>query len=173
MLARNITLSRRSDRPRASHFRRRGETFKVRQATPGDRSSLVKLLNAAEPGCSPQTVWNIPWTWSRYQVMESSGGDIVASICLEDLEEMPATEIRGLAVDRRWRGHGLASELVRRAVSRGEERGRQTLCVTKGPEFFERVGFRESPPYLLNMYPWRRPSEDNKGRVCMAFEAQH
>ena len=173
MLARNIIVSRRSTEPPTSLFRRRGETFKVRQATPEDRSSLVKLLNASEPGCSPQTVWNIPWTWSRYQVMENSEGDLVASICLEDLEALPATEIRGLAVDRRWRGHGLASELVRRAVSRGEERGRQTLCVTKGPEFFERVGFREIPPYLLSMYPWRRPSEENKGRVCMAFEAHN
>lgn len=143
----------------------------MRQATPADRTALVKLLSDSEPGCSPQTVWNIPWNWAHYQVMEGSGGDIAACICLDDVEEMPASEIRGLAVDRRWQGFGLGSELVRRAISRCEERGRQTLCVTKGPAFFERVGFREIPPYLLNIYPWRRPSEDNKGRVCMAFEA--
>lgn len=149
---------------------KKGQDFKVRPAVSKDRKALMDLLNNAGPGCSAQTVWNIPWTWPQFQVVESPQGEVIASIGVEEIKEFPADEIRGLAVDKRFRGHGLASALVRLAVGHSKRLGRKTFCVTRGPDFFERVGFREIPPLLLGLYPWRRPTETNKGRVCMVSD---
>ena len=52
-------------------------------------------------------------------------------------------EVRTLATDERWRGHGVGSQLLHRLLDRARELGvSRVFCLTFEVEFFTRHGFR-------------------------------
>ena len=120
--------------------------FPPLRASAADLPALVELL-AAVPGCLPETVWQLPWTWPSYRVIRC-GDAIVASGSLQELAG-GLGEIRGLVVhpDHQARGH--ASTLVKALLGDAERRGLTPVCVTRKPGFFKRHGFQETPTEWL------------------------
>lgn len=131
-----------------------------------DLPALVALIGDAVPGCSPDTVWQLPWSWRSYLVLRTSSGRIVAAGSLQRIDSRRA-EIRGLVVREEWHGHGLASRLVRRLLKEGDILEAQVVCVTRNPSFFRKLGFTETVPTWLT--PQRVKSEAGRSpRVGMA-----
>lgn len=141
------------------------EALRLERARFGHVPQIVALLASAVPDCSPQTVWDIPWSWPDYWVV-SSGGQVVAAAALRSLDD-ERCELRGLAVDPRSRGRGLARLLVHRLRDLARERGHDMLCVTRSPEFFRRLGFLPTHPFWLDLEPARWPRDGRIDRVPM------
>lgn len=135
---------------------------------------LLSLLDAAVPDCAPETVWQLPYNWFRYFVAKRAGdGKLLAAGSLQPIDERRC-EIRGLVVASDSRGCGLATTIVRHLVEEAEDRGLQTLCVTRKPAFFRRLGFHDTPPSWLSSHRRLLAAEkrDQPPRVSMACLAQ-
>lgn len=116
------------------------------RANAADLPALVALLTAV-PGCLPETVCQLPWTWPSYRVIRFADA-IVASGSLQEVAGHLG-EIRGLVVhpDHQARGH--ASTLVKALLEDAMQRGLTPVCVTRKPGFFARHGFEETAPKWL------------------------
>ena len=137
-------------------------------ATEDDVPDLVRVLAAAVPDCSPQTVWAVPWTWPTYRVVRDVDGTPIAAGSTEDLDEHRA-ELRGLVVDPGFRGLGLASAIVRHLREQLRRRHKAMVCVTQRPEFFRRLGFVDTVPSWIELQPQRRRGNTGgQRRVAMA-----
>jgi len=146
----------------------RSETLLIRPARLDDLPQLVELLDGAVPDCLPETVWQLPWTWTAYQVAETEEGDVVAAGSLQRVDpRSPLAEIRGLIVAESHRGQGLASRVVRALLDEAERRGLTPVCVTKKPAFFARLGFDETPPVWVGTGRTLAPHKPGAARVGM------
>ena len=138
----------------------------VEPARHTDLNGLVSLLASSTPDCASQTVWDLPWQWPNYRVVRKHD-NVVAAASLTPVADQ-RSEIRGLAVDPRFRGKGLARQLVSSLVDAAAERGHETVCVTTSPDFFGRLGFARVHPFWLDLQPARRPLGECAGdRVTM------
>jgi amino-acid N-acetyltransferase len=140
-------------------------TLRVEDALPQDTPDIARLLRR----CAPETIAvpeaEIRRRWNRYLVVRAEGIGVVATAAVHVLDA-GRCELRSLAVDPRWRGHGLGARLVRGVVRRA--RGRHVVCVTIRPAFFERLGFRPVP---LDAAPERPDRSDRvAGRTRVAME---
>jgi len=142
-------------------------TASIRRAQLEDLSDLVALLGEAVPDCLPETVWQLPWTWHDYVVARTPSGKLVAAASLQTVDDRRA-EIRGLTVAESHRGQGLATELVRTLMRIAERRDLETLCVTRKPDFFARLGFHATLPNWLKSERRLSPVKANNVRVAMA-----
>ncbi len=126
----------------------------VEPARREDLPQLVRLIGSVE-GCAPATVWSVPWDVDDYWVIRD-GPEVVAAGALQPVgDEGRQAEIRGLAVDPRYRGYGLASRLVQHLCALGSRAGLDVVCITRKPRFFERQGFALTrsdwlPPYRVD-----------------------
>jgi len=78
----------------------------------------------------------------EFQVAEAPDGSVAGCGALHVLWEDLA-EIRTLAVDARWKGHGIGHAIMDNLVSQGRELGvRRLFCLTFEVEFFAAHGFR-------------------------------
>lgn len=147
---------------------------RISRAERDDLPRLVSLLGGCVPGCTPQTVWELPWTWENYRKAETEDGRLVGAAALQRFDRhgagrAPASdhwaEVRGLVVHGDWRGHGIARALVRRLIEDSDDAGLELVCVTRQPEFFARLGFRETFPSWIdvNRRP-RTPGRAGRGR---------
>jgi len=144
--------------------------FYLRKARPQDVRPLISMLAEAVPDCSPQTVWAVPWMWPDYQIIHTADGTPVAAGALVDVDAS-TSELRGLVVSRAARGQGLASLMVSHLVEQARLDGRRMVCVTKCPDFFEKLGFRHTAPRWLEQDPHRRlglGARTPSARVAMA-----
>jgi N-acetylglutamate synthase-like GNAT family acetyltransferase len=120
---------------------------------------LLTLIDAAVPECSPETVWQLPHNWSRYFVAKRRGSSkLLAAGSLQPIDGH-GLEIRGLVVARDSRSQGLATLIVRRLLEEANLRRARTMCVTRKPAFFRRLGFHETPPTWLT--PQRMVGEES------------
>lgn len=140
-----------------------------RPARAGDLPDLVDLLSDAVPGCLPETVWQLPWTWASYSLVHDAAGELVAAGSLQVVDEA-RVEIRGLTVREDHRGLGLASRVVRELLDRAALDGRSVVCVTKKPEFFARFGFRACPATWVDAGRNLAPRGSSVPRVGMVVE---
>jgi len=140
------------------------EALPLRPARADDLDQLVELLAGVVPSCLPETVWQLPWTWSSYLVAEDSDGHLVAAGSAQPVD-VGRVEIRGLVVHPDQRGHGLARRVVEALVQRARGDGRPVVCVTKKPQFFARLGFRETPSTWMSSQ--RRQLQTRGRRVGM------
>lgn len=121
----------------------------IEDATAEDVRPLMRLMSAAVPDCSAQTVWAVPWSWSSYRVIRGPFDEPIACAALDDVDPDLA-EIRGVVVDKHFRGQGLATLVVRDAVDDAVRRGRTPVCITRHPSLFRRLGFVETSPQWLS-----------------------
>jgi len=136
-----------------------------------DQSALLALLAEAIPSCSPETVWQLPWTWPTYLVLRHPDDGIIAAGALQQVRD-DRLELRGIVVHPNHRGTGLASRIVAALVRRAERFEKDLLCVTKSPAFFERFGFVETrldwlPPQRLAFH--KADGQRRSGMVRRAF----
>ena len=138
------------------------------QATPADVPRIARLLRE----CAPETIPVDPETlreqWRSFHVVRAPGYGVIAAAAVFPIED-GRCELRSVAVDDAWRGHGLGAKLVRRAMLRALAAGRQLVCVTLEPGFFERLGFFEIPLDFLPDKPERGQAVDGRPRVAMAW----
>lgn len=145
------------------------KTYSMEPARFGHVPQLVNLLASTVPDCSPQTVWDIPWSWPDYWVI-CAKERVIATGALRYIDE-GRCELRGLAVHADFRGRGLARLMVRHLQEVAEEREHEMLCVTRSPEFFRRLGFSPTHPFWLDLEPARWPLDGHPGRVPMSAAA--
>lgn len=149
-----------------------GDAIVVERVLAGEVPELLSLLDAAVPDCAPETVWQLPYNWFRYRVAKRVGDrKLLAAGSLQPIDAS-RSEIRGLVVSRESRGRGLATTIVRHLVDEAEERGLETVCMTRKPALFRRLGFHDTPPFWLP--PHRRSSADTRDqppRVSLACHA--
>jgi N-acetylglutamate synthase-like GNAT family acetyltransferase len=119
-----------------------------------DVPALVRMLAHNVPHVSSDTVWHVPWTWQHYSIVRC-GGRMVAAGSIQPLDGGRA-ELRGIVVDRAYRGTGVATLLIQHLVEWASQRGLHAVCVTRKPELFRRLGFEETMPSWLDLR--RRPT---------------
>ncbi len=83
-------------------------------------------------------------------------------------------EIKSLAVDESFRGHGIGSQLVRRAIEEAARLGIGKIFVlTREERFFQRLGFKTVPKDTLPHKVWtdcvRCPLQDNCDEIAMVY----
>lgn len=77
-----------------------------------------------------------------YQLARIKGSDELAGFCALYIYSCELAEVRSLVVGEKYRGHGLGSELITRAVQEGRDLGiKQVLTLTYRASLFERLGF--------------------------------
>jgi N-acetylglutamate synthase-like GNAT family acetyltransferase len=121
--------------------------FEPTPATPADLPALIKLIGTSD-GCSPQTVWSLPWDLPFYWVVRDHE-QIVASGSLQPVDGVARAEIRGLVVAPSYQGQGLAGKFVTFLQDRAAKRGIDVVCVSTSPGFFEKQGFSTTPAHWL------------------------
>ena len=151
--------------------------FTIESAVANDHAALVGLLAKTVPDCSPETVWELPWSWTTYRVAKDQSNQLVGAVALRCIDDY-STEVRGLAVASGWRGCGVASVLVEDALELAAQMEKEVVCVTRKPMFFERFGFRETfPTWFDQKRRSYRESDDDHDlpriamRVCDAISA--
>jgi N-acetylglutamate synthase-like GNAT family acetyltransferase len=137
-------------------------------AEPADVPRIARLLRLSAPETIPVDPERLHEQWRSFHVVRAPGYGIVATAAVFPIED-GRCELRSVAVDGDWRGHGLGARLVRRAMVRALAAGRQLVCVTLKPEFFERLGFFEVPLETLPDKPQRGEAVDGRRRVAMAW----
>ncbi len=142
----------------------------IENARPRDIGSLIQLIGASVPHVAPSTVWEIPWTWSYYQVLRDSTNCIIAAGALVPLG-IRCAEIRGLAVSESSRGSGIATAIVEHLLSRAERSGLETVCVTRRPDFFRKLGFEETSPTWLHLQ--HSAARDLRSLGPIAYQSLH
>jgi len=144
----------------------------LERPVPDDARRIHALQREAAPHCIPQPVDEIRSRLDEFQVARDPERGVLASVAVRPLGELRA-EVRGVVVDRRLRGSGLGSALVRWAIRRAVAEGRQLVCVTRSPAFFESLGFREIPLSWIPEKPARPPGgPDLPARVAMAWDPE-
>lgn len=148
--------------------------LEVQPASPDDAPEIAGVLRACAPDTVVMSEAEIRRQWWRYSVVRARGCGVVATVALHDVDRR-TSELRSLAVDPHWRGHGLGAQLVERVLEQARERRRAILCVTLRPRFFARFGFRAVPLELVADRPGRtrrpgRPTRVNgRPRVAMVW----
>jgi N-acetylglutamate synthase-like GNAT family acetyltransferase len=142
--------------------------FSFGHAEPRDVPRIARLLRQSAPETIPVEPETLREQWRSYHVVRAPGFGVVAAAAVFPIED-GRCELRSVAVDGEWRGHGLGARLVRRAMLRALAAGRQLVCVTLKPRFFERLGFFEVPLDTLPDKPERGEAIDGRRRVAMAW----
>lgn len=141
----------------------------VAPAAPVDADRISELTHEAAPDCIPLASEEVEAHLPEFEVVRDDGVRVVAAASVRDIDGERA-ELRGLTVAPEWRGHGLGGLLVRRAIIRALDRGRNLVCVTRRREFFAHLGFRQIP---LGRVPEKpalpHPVDGAPPRVAMAF----
>lgn len=127
----------------------------IRKATIPDVTHVHRLVNVlADNGdMLPRALSDIYECLRDYYVVEREGRIVACCalhVCWEDL-----AEIRSLAVEDDWRGHGIGRALVNRCLDESRELGLATVfALTLRPEFFERCGFQREDMAALPRKVW-------------------
>lgn len=149
---------------------RHDHTLTLGAPRPEEAEQINRLLQAAVPDCIPMPADEIRARLDEFQVARDCHGRVVGSVAVRPLGELRA-ELRGVVIHRCCRGSGLGSRLVWWAICQAATQGRQLVCVTRSPGFFQALGFREIPLSWVPEKP-ARPlgNHDGRRRVAMAWD---
>lgn len=130
--------------------------MKIRKARIEDVRSIHGLLtHFSEKGLIlPRSLSDLYDHLRDYSVIETKGGEIIATValhvCWEDL-----AEVRSLAVREDFQKEGLGRSLVEHCVSDAITLGiYKVFTLTYQPEFFKRLGFKEVDKSVLPHKVW-------------------
>jgi amino-acid N-acetyltransferase len=127
----------------------------VRRARTGDVRAVARLVERYAQGrilLGKESV-TLYEDVQEFRVAEA-GGEVVGCGALHVMWEDLA-EVRTLAVDPAWRGHGVGHAILEALVGQARELGvRRLFCLTFEVEFFARHGFRpiEGTPVAPEVY---------------------
>ncbi|MEX1024406.1 MAG: GNAT family N-acetyltransferase [Planctomycetota bacterium] len=145
-------------------------TVAPEMARPEDVARIAQLLEHGAPETIVLSLEEIEERLDRFLVLRTPSGTVVAAAALHPIDEN-STELRSVAVDPDWRGHGLGRRIVRYALACVVGADRELFCYTFRPGFFRSVGFHDTASSSL---PERgdRPSElDGRPRRTMSATA--
>ncbi len=113
-----------------------------RQALPAEAGAIARLVGRCVPRCLPVTAKEVADGIGNWFVIGPPGSPRAAA----SLESLPEgdLELRSVAVDPEWQGDGLGARVVRAACIEAQRRGRELLCVTTTPAFFQLQGFERA-----------------------------
>jgi len=122
--------------------------YQVRNAGFEDTTAIFNLIRNNPQELVPRPIHDIIQNIDRFLVVESDG-HVVGAVAWGILPEIgkashPTIEIKSLAVEREFRGHGAGRALVEAAIEHVRlYHPEQILVLTFTPEFFSRFGFKE------------------------------
>ena len=146
----------------------RSDQPQVEPAAPGDAKRIAELLDACAPHTIPLDEAQISKALERYRVIRDAGR-VQATAALQPADG-GGLELCSVAVDPESGGRGLGTSIVRAMQDEARDRDRRLLCVTTSPEFFARVGFRQTPTLVPPPKPERTRCPCVGTRVAMVWD---
>lgn len=142
--------------------------FCIRKAVADDAAAVAALLDPYVPEglVLPRPPADILRHIDNFLVAENDGGRVVGSVALRDFGN-GLEEVRSLVVHPYSAGHGLGSELVRRAVSMAVGRGAtRVFALTMRPKIFERLHFLQVGMSMFPQKVWSDCVQCPKRDAC-------
>jgi amino-acid N-acetyltransferase len=133
----------------------RGVKGLIRKASMEDVQHIHKLVNfyAAKGAMLPRSLSEICEEIRNFFVYEVDG-EVVGCCALQPMW-LDLAEIRSLAMDGRFQGEGIGSDLVRACLKDAKGLGvKRVFALTISPGFFERLGFERIPKEELPHKIW-------------------
>ena len=143
-----------------------GDLF-VRKASMRETNAILTLINsyAAKGIMLPRTEFEMSENIRDFTVVES-GGQIVGCGALHFYSPQTA-EVRSLAVDPGWKGHGIGRLLVESLEREGREHGIKSIfAFTYVDRFFNKMGYRLVDRGDLPLKAWKDCLRCPKFQAC-------
>lgn len=130
------------------------KNYIIRQAEFRDAELIFELIKSYPEELLQRPISDIVQNIDRFIVCENHG-NLTGAVAWQILPEIgaprkPSVEIKSLAVKKQEHGKGLGRELVLSAIERIRElQPRQIISLTFHPDFFVKLGFKETPKEKL------------------------
>ncbi len=139
----------------------------VRKARMTDVAAMLELINgyAAQAIMLPRTEFEMSENIRDFAVV--TAGNRIAGCAALHFYTPTSAEVRSLAVDPAWKGHGLGRMLVSDLESEAREHGITTLfAFTYVPDFFRKMGYTEVDRGELPLKAWKDCLRCPKFQCC-------
>ena len=139
----------------------------VRKARMTDVAAMLELINgyAAQAIMLPRTEFEMSENIRDFAVV--TAGKRIAGCAALHFYTPTSAEVRSLAVDPAWKGHGLGRMLVADLESEAREHGITTLfAFTYVPDFFRKMGYTEVDRGELPLKAWKDCLRCPKFQCC-------
>jgi amino-acid N-acetyltransferase len=141
----------------------------VQPAEADDADAIAELLERRAPETIPVPADQIRDEIDNYLVIRAAGR-IQATAALLPVEDDDRLELRSVAVNPDFSGHGLGTRIVGAIQREARLRGKGLLCVTTSPAFFARFGFEPVSSEIVPPKPERDELPTAKDPVTMAWK---
>jgi amino-acid N-acetyltransferase len=139
----------------------------ARKANMGDIAPLLRLINdyAANGVMLPRTEFDVSENIRDFSVI-NSGTDLIACGALHFYTPTMA-EVRSLAVDPRWKSHGVGRRMVEALLDEARQFSLDAVfAFTYVPGFFRKLGFDEVERGELPLKAWKDCLRCPKFQCC-------
>lgn len=141
----------------------------VRPAEPGDAEAIAELLERRAPETIPVPADQVRDAIDNYLVIRAAGR-IQATAALFPVGDDDRLELRSVAVNPDFGGHGLGTRIVGAIQREARLRRKALLCVTTSPAFFARFGFEPVRADAVPPKPEREDLPTEEEPVTMAWQ---
>lgn len=141
----------------------------VQPAEPGDAGAIAELLERRAPETIPVPAERVREAIDNYLVIRAAGR-IQATAALFPVEDDDRLELRSVAVNPDFSGHGLGTRIVGAIQREARLRGTDLVCVTTSPAFFARFGFEPVSSETVPPKPEREDLPTEEDPVTMAWK---
>ena len=139
----------------------------VAPASDDDVRDIEALLARRAPETLPVSADRIRDRIDRYRVIRD-GGRVAATAALHPVNG-GRIELRSVAVGDGFGGQGYGTQIVRALQQETARAGRDLVCATMSPGFFERLGFERAPLAVVPDKPDRLRWPAERPRVAMSW----
>lgn len=129
--------------------------MKIRKARISDLKQAQRLINdfAKRGKMIPRSLNELYETVRDFLVCEIDG--TVCGVCALHIMWEDLAEIRSLAVERRYQGRGIGTDLVKRCLREAKLLGiDKVFALTYHPDFFKKLGFQDVDKSVLPQKIW-------------------
>lgn len=151
----------------------------IRSATVHDVPRIAEIINShAELGKmlfkSYAQLYEDLRDFAVYEVDDGKDGREIAGCIALTIIWADLAEVRSLAVDNRFRGQGIGTDMVKWSIDEARRLHiRRMMSLTYEQRFFEKIGFVVVPKETLPLKVWsdcvRCPKRDNCDEIAMVY----
>lgn len=141
----------------------------VQPAETDDAGAIAELLERRAPETIPVPADQVREAIDNYLVIRAAGR-VQATAALFPVDEDDRLELRSVAVNPDFSGHGLGTRIVAAIQRAAGLRGKGLLCVTTSPEFFARFGFSPASSETVPPKPEREELPTAEDPVTMSWQ---
>ncbi|MBW3589460.1 MAG: N-acetyltransferase [Actinobacteria bacterium] len=141
--------------------------YSIRQATAGDRPSILSVVRAAfsdgeEEVRLVENVWARPEYLADLELVAERDGAIIGHVLLHRgyVEDRSVAALAPLCVHPKEQGKGIGTGLLNEAITRTNSQGHPLIVLLGHPEFYERLGFKPASGLGINTDIKLRPGPD-------------